>query len=168
MPVLFLLKPELFRIVVFSFLYSITRCCSDQLMANANRHRRNQYWFQVIICRMYDVAVMNVRALMKMVGVTFTMVDLKRLLAHGLASKSVRPKLMPKKIANKLANPTGNQELRHRLDNQLHLWDTGATRRRCKVHRRRCETVKMCTTCDAPLCNGAAWERYHTMEDYKI
>lgn len=137
-------------------------------MANANRHRRNHYWFQVVICRMYDVAVMNVRGLMKMVGINFRMVELKRLLAHGLASKTVRPTLIKRQMHSKAPPPRKAINKGQRLDGNLHLWDIADSRRRCVVHRKRCETNKKCKTCDVHLCNGAAWERYHTLNEYKI
>lgn len=50
---------------------------SDQLMSSAKRHRRIDFWYQSIILRLIDLAVMNTRAVMKDLDRTTSMIKLQ-------------------------------------------------------------------------------------------
>lgn len=140
-------------------------------MASANRHRRAQYWFQTVICRIMDVGVMNTRAICKTLGREYSMVDLKRILAHGLAKLAVRAEYCDDLPA--LYEQFGSKKIKisgaeGRLDGKLHFWNSsGKVRRKCRVHQSfRCETNKYCINCQAYLCDGQAWAQWHTEEKY--
>lgn len=111
-------------------------------MATANCHRRTSKWFDTVALRLIDIAVLNTRAIYKTLGKEYTMVNLKRLLAYGLAIMSVRDDCIENipmfqqfdDINIKVKGPES------RLDNELHYCGTNPTRIRCAVHVKRCET----------------------------
>lgn len=139
-------------------------------MATANRHRRTTRWTDTVALRLLDIAVVNVRAIYKILGKQYRMVDLKRLLACGLSILAIREERFKGKLEQaqvgginiKIKGPDS------RLDNEFHYTGTADSRLQCKVHRRRCETKRRCLTCNVPLCNDDAWARYHTLADFKI
>lgn len=142
-------------------------------MASANRHRKTQYWFHTVICRVIDVGAMNTRAILKKLGVEYNMVDLKRILATGLAKAAIRPEILT--LEDVREEQVGNKKIKirgpaGRLDGSFHFWSSsGKTRKQCKVHQSiRCETNKYCVNCQAYLCNGYAWAAWHTDENYKL
>lgn len=140
-------------------------------MASAKRHRRAEYWFQTIILRLIDLAVMNTRAIMKTQGREMEMVELQRAMTFGLAAtletkkKAVTAEARNEKVGSYDVSVTGPG---FRLDNKFHAWNSrGNVRRQCAVHRSfRCMTNKYCVKCDTALCDGESFLRFHTLENY--
>lgn len=127
----------------------------------------------MVLTRVIDLGVMNCRALYKMAGVEYTMAQMKRILAYGLAARAVRAERLPPTVNVVQTGELLNLESERvsRLDGKFHCWDIfEGGRRRCQVHRsKRCLTKKYCSTCgQVPLCNAEAWRRYHTMYDCQI
>lgn len=142
-------------------------------MASANRHKRARHWFETVICRIIDVGALNTRAIFKHLGQEYRMVDLKRILAHGLMKLAIREELMSDK--RELSEKIGDKRIKisgpsSRLDGRLHCWNSsGKVRKRCAVHQSfRCETNKYCVDCATYLCNGYAWAAWHLSEYYKV
>lgn len=139
-------------------------------MSTANRHIRAQRWFNTVILRVFDIGVLNVRAIFKTLGKSFKMTDLKRLIAFGLAEicSDLTPEAEKKRTQNETLEISQKSAINTRLDNKLHFFDKGK-RGKCIVHKsKRCETNKICTNCNVNLCNGEAWRRYHTLEKYEL
>lgn len=120
---------------------------------------------------------MNTRAILKLQGKEWQMVDLQRILAQGFAAMVVREERMTVKESDSINKPEvellGGVQITvtgpsHRLDNSFHPWNSrGSVRRQCLVHnKKRCLTNKYCVKCNAALCSGAAFTRYHTLEDF--
>lgn len=166
-------------------------------MAAGKSHRRVQYWYQTIILRLIDFAVMNTRAILKTQKREMNMIDLQvsskqlkwctdkkklffqlplqKAIAYGLSSMVVKTEYMKvdsdyvetANIGNVTVSVLGPGS---RLDNQFHPYDTrGPSRKQCAVHKSiRCVTNKVCVKCDTYLCNGEAFVRFHTMENYVL
>lgn len=116
---------------------------------------------------------MNCRALYKMSGTEYTMVQMKRLLAYGFAAKSVRVERMQRKIneveCNGVFIEVRNEK--SRLDGKTHfVGSSGRKRLSCKVHKSsRCITNKTCITCgNVGLCGPEAWVRWHSVFYYAL
>lgn len=139
-------------------------------MATANRHRRASRWNETVAVRLLDVATINIRAIFKMLGKQFRMVDLKRLIACGLALHSVRDEIITdtQKCGTIGHIPFTVQGPDERLNNRFHYSGQYQKCKQCRVHQQRCETKKCCLSCDVPLCNDIAWARFHTLEEYKL
>ena len=54
----------------------------------------------------------------------------------------------------------------NRLDGKFHAMAKGETQRVCCVHTRRVKTLFLCSDCNAAMCPGECFTRYHTLKHY--
>lgn len=142
-------------------------------MSNANRHRRNSRWFHTVMLRLIDLGALNCRALYKSAGKEYSMVNMKRILAYGLAARCVRPNRVKLHKNETLFGeiPVDVQGPDERLNGKYHQPGVlGNKRKSCAVHKTvRCVTNKVCLTCGAvALCSPLSFYRYHNLINYKL
>ena len=147
--------------------------CDQQTAQSCLQHRMLKWWKKVTLCNLLEISVTNAKIIHKSLHPTSRMKPyLFRLaLITGLLQGYERPS---KPFARPLTAPATRLTERHFLSYNPNTQPSGKrSNPECEVcsdrKKKRHQTLFVCAKCNnVPLCLVPCFERYHTIDNYKV
>ena len=145
---------------------------SDQLNSyHQLSHKQNKWWKKVVFSHLLETSVSNARVVYKHrhKGEAFDVNTFRLDIISGLLEDYEKPSKLMRKPSSDPPDRLLTRDQQHFFS--LHPKKPGA-RVDCVVCSnrpiRRCTTLLWCIKCDKPMCPYPCYQRYHTLQDYKI